>query len=256
MRHALLGILRQQFTMVRRYWFSSVSGMVFGYLVFVLILFSIRTTMGIGMDLGDTTESLIIAYWVVMLTNISYQSIHGYIAGEAATGTLEQLYVSPCPFGWILFGKILGDFLFNLSLNVPFLVLMMATTGRWLHFDVISILPLVVLCCAQAYAFGLVMGGTTLLHKRTGALGQVVTMLLVLFIAAPADQGWWVRFLPLNVLWRCLRIVMTEGVRLWHLPLRELLFVLLQTGVLVGIGSIVFRLCESITKERGLIGQY
>lgn len=254
MIHALIGLVRQEFITGRRYWLNMLSGVAFGYILFVLLFFGVQSFAPAG--LGGAVESLVVGYWVVLLTNMCYQSIESFVGMEAMAGTLEQLYLSPFPFGWLALGKVLGAVLFYLALNVPFLALIMATTGRWLHIDVLSIAPLVLVVMAQAFGLGFAMGGVMLIVKQVGQLSQAVSMLLVVCIAAPPNLSPLVSLLPYNLAWRLLRSVMADSVPLWRLPPGDLAFVAAQTAVLVLVGGLVYRWCEKVAKRRGLLGQH
>lgn len=253
MIHALVGLVRLEFLSSWRYWLNFMSGTLWSYLLFVLLFFGVHTFAAPGIALGEATDSLMVGFWVYLLVNISFQSLRYYLSMEAQQGTLEQLYLSPFPFWWLAFGRILGNFLHNLAFGAPFLFLQMLTTGRWLTIDVVSVLPLVVLIMAQAYGIGLVMAGITLIHKRVSVLDQVVTMLFAVLIVAPPELA---RFLPLNLAWRLLREMMADGIPIWSLPTAELAFVLLQAAVLMGLGWGVYRGCEGIARRQALLGQY
>jgi ABC-2 type transport system permease protein len=192
----------------------------------------------------------------VLLTNMTFQNMMSFISFQAMTGMLEQLYLSPYSFTWLAFGKMLGSLFYSLTLYVPVLFLMMLTTGQWLHLDLLSIFPLILLLTAQAYGMGFMMGGLALLYKQINALGQPVVMLLVLFIAAPPDLAPFVRFVPFNVGWRLLRDVMADGVPIWQLPTWDLALVAIQAAVLCWGGWLVYRWCEEIARQRGVLGQY
>jgi ABC-2 type transport system permease protein len=253
MIHALLGLTRHQFVTQERYWLNLVSGTLWAYLLFVLVFLGIRSP---GLDLGITTGSLIIAYWVIFLTNDAFQSVQYQLSNEASVGTLEQLYLSPFPFWWIAFGKMFGGFLLNMAINLPFLFLMMFTTGRWLSFDVASVLPLVTATIAQAYGIGLALGGAALIYKQIGSLGLVPELLMVAFIMAPQDLSPLVRFLPFNLEWRLLRDVMADGIPIWGLPVPGLGLIVLKTIILIGAGWAVYSWCERVAKRKALLGQY
>ncbi|MCL5999710.1 MAG: hypothetical protein M1546_27160 [Chloroflexi bacterium] len=256
MIHAITGLIRQEFITMRRYWLGALSAIAFSYVLFVLLFFGVQAFAAPGAGLGPAVESLMVGYWVVLLTNMTFQSIESFVGMESTLGTLEQLYLSPFSFGWLALGKVLGTLLFYLAVNIPFLFLMMITTGRWLHIDVLSITPLVLLIMAQAFGLGFAEGGLILVYKRLGALSQAIAMLLVLFIAAPPGLSPLVNLLPFNLAWRLLRSVMADGTPLWQLPPGDLAFVAAQTVLLVAAGGLVYRGCERVARQRGLLSQY
>lgn len=255
MIHVITGMVRDEFIFMRRYPLNTVSAVVTGYVIFLMLFLGVRTVMGPA-SLGSTTASLVIGYWVFLLTNISFQNFGYYISEQAMVGTLEQLYLSPMGVGWIALGKMISVLLFNLMISVPFLFLMMLTTGQWFNIDVPSVLPLVLTTVLQAYGIGLVMAGLVLVHKRIQALYQIVSMLMVVFLVAPPEASPLVHWLPLNLPWRLLRTVMADGVPLWMLPARQTLFVFTYTLLLFGAGWGVYAWCERLSRRRGSLGQY
>lgn len=256
MIHALLGFMRLEFNTARRYWLNSIAALMFAYVLFVLLFLGITSYAGPAQNLGEAIESLIVGYWVVLLTNLTFQSFESFVTMESVTGTLEQLYLSPFHFSWLAFSKMLAALIYSLGINIPFLFLMMLTTGKWLHIDVISITPLVLLIVAQAFGLSTIMGGLAMVFKRVGALSQAVAMLLVLFIVAPPSLSPLVSLLPFNLAWRLLRDVMSQGIPIWMLPAGDLTFVVLQTIIIFAVGYMLFMQCERIAKRQGLIGQH
>lgn len=256
MIHLLAGVIREEIALLKRYPFNTVSAVATMYIIFLMLFFGAKSAVGMGVDLGDSISSLVVSYWVLVITTVSFQQFGFYLSEQAKVGTLEQLYLSPYGFGWIACGKMLGVFTYNVAVSAPFLFLLMLTTGKWLHVDLLSVVPLVLANVLQAYGIGFLLGGLTLVHKRMEALFQLVTMLLVACIALPTALSPWVRLLPLNVTWRLLRTVMAEGVSIGALPGSDLAFVAIQTLTLFGLGWIAYLACEKSARRRGALGQY
>lgn len=256
MRHVVLGMMREEMIQLRRYPLNTVSAFVTMYIIFLMLVFGVSTASSVGISLGHSMAGLVVGYWVFLLSNVSFQNLGYYLSEQAMVGTLEQLYLSPYGFAPVALGKMLGILLYNVTVTVPFILVLMATTRQWLHFDVVSMTPLLLAVVLQSYGLGLAMGGLVLIQKRVQALYQLVTMLLGAFIVLPADASPLVRFLPLNTTWRLLRAVMADGESIVGLPRSELAFVLAQTVVLFGFGTLVYRLCEGRARRLGTLGQY
>lgn len=246
-------VIRADLTELRRSLINTLSGMSTTYLMFLLFFFGARVTAGAA--LGETLSSLVVAYWVMLLTNVAFQNLGYFITEQAMVGTLEQIYLSPYGFGWIAVAKMVAVFLQNMLLSLPFLLLMLLTTGQRIHFDLVSVLPLVLLCMAQSYGFGLLMAGLVLLHKRVQALYQFVSMLLAVCLVVPLE-AWGARLLPLTVAWRLLRRIMADGEGLWDLPAADLGLVFAQSAVYLLIGWAVYVRCERAARRAGSLGQY
>lgn len=88
---------------------------------------------------------------------------------ELLKGTLEQLAMSPLGFGRVLLSRLAAAFLFDLLVMLLFLLLMMASTGKWLHLDLLSLLPLLLLTMAGVLGIGFIMGGLALVFKQIQA---------------------------------------------------------------------------------------
>lgn len=255
MIHAVVGLMRHEWIQVRRYWLNYLSGTLVYYVLFLLAVYGSRTS-GNSTGVGAARDSLVVGFWVVSMTNVAFERTGFFVANQAMMGTLEQLYLSPFGFGWILVASLLVGLLTILFVTVPLLLLLMATTGQWLHVNPLTLTPLVAVIVAQAYAIGLCVGALALIHKRVQGLNQAALLVLLVFIAAPRDLSPLVRVLPLNGAWQLLRDAMTDGRLLWELPLSDVVLVIAQTGVLLAVSWAFFRWCERVAKARGLLGQY
>jgi ABC-2 type transport system permease protein len=122
------------------------------------------------------------------------------------------------------------SFLITLSFNIAILLLLMVTTGRWLHLDVVSLLLLVLLTLAGVYGIGL--------------------------IAAPVDRFPILRALPLVEGNRLIRQVMAGGLSIIQLPAGDLPALVINSAFYLGIGLIAFNLLLKTAKNRGLLGHY
>lgn len=255
MIQVLRGMVRSELIDFKRYWLNATSGIVTLYAIFLLIFFGMRSFVA-GPTLGDETTSLIVSYWMITLTMLAFEAAGWYLSNQAQVGTLEQLYLSPYGPGIVLFGKMVAGIVFSLIFNIPFLFMLMLTTGRWLNLDIVSMLPFVLFALLQGFGIGLGMGGLVLIHKRISGMFQVMYMAFIAFVATPPDVSPLVRLMPLNQNWRLLRNVMGDGMRLWELPLGDVAYVALQTAVILLLGFGGYKLCERYAKEHGRLGQY
>ena len=240
---------------MKRYLFNSISGLVTMYIVFLLLFFGARS-LNLPFSTGSGLEGLVVGYLVWMMSIIAYQDLAYTIANEAEVGTLEQLFLSPTGFAWVGGSQMIGSFLTNLGMSSLVLLSMMLTTGRWLHLDVLSLLPLIPITVAAAYGLGFILAGLAVVFKRIQALFQILTFGLVVFVAAPIAKYAWMKFLPLAMGNQLLRKVMVDGLRVWELPGQDLL---VATGVGLGyllFGVLVFNYCLKVARDRGMLGHY
>ncbi|MEK3886295.1 hypothetical protein [Bacillus sp. FSL K6-3431] len=255
MIHTLRGLIEYQFIQIKRYWLDEVFLLLSEYVIFLLLFFGIQGIAQVS-NLGASTESIIVGYWVFSLVISSYASISGIIGGNITMGTLEHLYLSPQGFKWISIGFTLGGLMTMFVFNIPFLFLLMLTTGNWLHIDLLSITPLIIAIIIQAYGIGYMMGGLSLIHKQVGSLAQLINMFFIACIVIPPDVSRFTQLLPFNILWRLLREVMENGTSIIYLSSGSMFIALIQTIVLLALGIFIYNRCENIAKTRGVLGQY
>jgi len=249
-------MLKREFIVMRRYLFNFISGLIGIYILFLLIFFGARALGGGVPGFGATLDAIVVGFLVWTFAIFAYSDLAQGMVREAQEGTLEQLYMSPVGFIWVCLFRIVGAFSQMLTFNIVLLVLMMATTGRWLHLDVASLVPLILLTLAGVYGIGFIMGGLALVFKRIESLVGIVQFGMVGLIAAPSDRFPVLRYLPLAEGNRLIRRVMAEGVCLGTLPTGDLLFLVINSAFYFGVGLIAFNLLLNTAKNRGLLGHY
>ena len=258
MRHLALFMaqLKIRYIYLKRYYFDTLSMIVTIFLVFLIIFFGAAALLGASPAAGDTLEGIVVGFMVWTFALVAYSTLSWGIIEEAQQGTLEQLYMSPLGFGWVTILRVAAHFIINVFMVLVILFLMMATTGRWLNLDVLSLIPLVLLTVAVAYGIGFFMGGLALVFKRVQSALQILQFVLVIFIAAP--MGWmpFMRFLPLSLGTRLIGAVMIDGRSLFELPPGDVLFLIGNSAVYFGLGFLAFKFFENVARDRGLLGHY
>jgi ABC-2 type transport system permease protein len=250
-------IFRRELTMMTRYVINTISGLVSIYLFFVLIFLGMQNLSGYmaGDALSGSLEGTIIGFFVWTFTIFAYSDLSWNLIGEAQAGTLEQLYLAPMGFKWVCACTVVSTFLLNLIPHTVFLLAMMATTGRWLHIDFLSLIPLMAITVLGAYGFGFALGGLALVFKRIQALFQIVQFVFLAFLLVPTRVPW-AKFLPLSLGNSLLNDVMVKGTPLWRLPIKSVLMATAVGMVYLAVGLVVFARFEKIARDRGLLGHY
>ena len=240
--------------MIRRYAFNTLSTMIAVYLVFLLLFLGGRALAG-PLLLGDGLEGMVVGYFVWIFALFAFSDTSWELITEAQIGTLEKLFLSPAGFRWVTIFNELGGLVYNFGLGSLMLLAIMLTTGTSLNIDLVSVIPLLLGTIAAVYGFGFMAGGLALVHKRIQAVFQILQFVFIAFIMAPA--GWPIsRYLPLNLGTRLLGRVMGQGVRIWELPVGDLLG-MAATGVgYLALGLFVFARMERIARNHGLLGHY
>jgi len=251
----LRAVFIRELIMMQRYLVNSVSGVITLYIVFMILFFGARAVAGGALAIGGTTtEGLVVGYLVWTFAMMGYQELAWGIINEAQVGTLEKLYLTPVGFRWVNVFSQLSQLVVNLTLLGVVMLLIMLTTGVTLKIDVATVIPLLLITASAAYGLGFALAGLALIHKRIQSAFQIVQFILVAFIAAPPTS--WSQFLPLNLGNRLLNAAMVRGVRLWELPLGQLVTTVLVGAGYLGLGILVMNHCERRARDRGLLGHY
>lgn len=252
----LKGMARRSVTETIRYSFELLSGIVVLYLVFVLLFFGARGLIGDGAVAGDTLSAFVVGYVVWVLAILAYSETANVVTQEATQGTLEQLAMTPFGLPLVLIVRFVAGLLVQSVLLVVMLVLAMATSGRWLHLDVVSLLPLFLLTLAGVFGVGIAVSGLAVVFKRVQSFVQILQFVFVALIAAPIDRFPAVKYLPLAWGNELIGRVMIHGTPLWGMPAGDLLFGVLHAGAWIAGGVLVFQLLERVARDRALLGQY
>jgi ABC-2 type transport system permease protein len=241
---------------LRRYWFNTLSMLVSFYLIFILMFYGIQSLAEGTSQFGGALNGMVVGFMVFYLTVYAYAELSWVLVGEASQGTLEQLSMSPLGFGRVLIARIFAALVFRIAIMFLLLLLMMWTTGQWLHFDLWTVIPLLLFTMASVQGIGFVMGGLALVFKQVQAALGILQFLFVGLIAAPIEQFPVLKLLPLSWGTRLIGDSMINGTRLWNIPTDDLLIVG-ATGIgYFTAGFIVFKFLEHMARDRGLLGHY
>jgi len=249
-------IFKKKWINTKRYLFNTVSGIITVYFVFLVFFFGLKFVAGGSAKFGSTTEGLIVGFFIWTYAISAYSTLSWSLMNEATTGTLEQLYMCPAGFGWVSLFLIISDFFLSLIFTVPVLFLMMLTTGKFLHLDILSLFPLIILTISAGYGIGFITGGLGLIYKKVQAFFQILQFVFIAFIAAPVDKAPILKILPFSLGTNLIAKNMINKIPIYKMPFYDMLLLVLNACVYLGIGFLFFKLCENIAKKRGLLGHY
>ena len=154
---------------------------------------------------------------------------------------------------------LLTDFLVQSAITtVQFgvvLIPIMATTGRWLHFDVVSVVPIAVLMMSGVVGLGLLMGGLAMVFKRVGGVAGILQMSFLFLVAAPVERYPLLKLLPVAHGNTLLRDVLVKERSVYARPAELLILLGVSTAYLV-VGCAVFNRMDRLARDRALLGQY
>jgi ABC-2 type transport system permease protein len=189
--------------------------------------------------------------------------VNDSISGEAMTGTLEQMYMSPVSSGLLLLGRAFAILLvatITVFLSAAVLVLLVGIRLQ-LRWDV---LPIIGLTLTGLFGFSLVLGGAALLFKNVHAIADLLQDLILFVngtVVPVALMPAWLRSiglaLPTTYGITLMRRVALEDVSLDTLLADgSLLTLLAHSAAYVLGGCLIYALCERAARRQGTLGQY
>lgn len=249
------GLLKKNVIEYKRYFFNSISFLVSIYLMFVLIFFGFKSFAS-GPNFGNTIDGIVVGVFLWNFTLELYSELSYTLLREARWGTLEQLYMSPEDFGWISLFHVLSQFILFFLVNLVFLYLMMLTTGRFLHLNLGSTLPILVVTLLGVAGIGYFLGGLALVFKRVESFLQIVQFILLALVMLPVESFPLLKYLPVAYGTDLLRKAMINGKTLSQFPPSDIAFLVLNSAFYFAIGFGAFKYFERIAKRKGLLGHY
>lgn len=241
-------------TLARRYIVNTVVGFVTLYVFFALIFFGGQF---VAEDLvARSVGSLVVGYFLFTMAMSAYADLTHDLTEEAQWGTLEQLTLSPFGFTQVVTVKTVVNLVSTFASGVVLLLLMMLTTTTWLALPPLTIIVLGGLTLTPVVGLGFMFGGAALVYKQIEKVFPLVQLSFVGLIAVPVTEHVLVKLLPVSLGSHLLQRVMTDGLRLWELPISDLAFLVGKAVVYLGIGLVVFQVATAKARERGSLGHY
>ena len=249
-------LLKRQFIELQRYAFNTFFSLVSAYMIFLLIFLGAQSLTKNTMIFGETLSGIVIGFMLWFFAVFAYSGVTSFLIQEAYQGTLEQLAMSPFGLDRVLLLRVCISLLFNLGISLFLLVAMMISTNKWLHLDFFSLLPLLILTIGGVLGIGFIMGGLALIFKQIQASFQLLQFVFIALIVTPLDQYPFMQYLPLSWGTHLIEQVMIEGRPLLQMPWRDILFLAGNSAFYFGLGFLVFKGCERVARDRGLLGHY
>lgn len=241
---------------LRRYLFDTLSGVITIFLFFLILFYGAKAFAGGRPGFGTTLSSLVVGYMVWMLSIFAYSSVSQNMIEEAQLGTLEQIAMSPLGFGRVVLARTAVSFVIQLGWVLLILFLMMASTGRWLHLDFLSILPLMVLTGTGILGVGLALGGLAVVVKRVQSALQILQIAFIALVAVPVEAAPPMKYLPLAWGSYLLRRVMVGAESLLDFAPADVIFLVSNSAFYFVIGFGCFKYFEKAARHRALLGHY
>jgi hypothetical protein len=246
-------IFMKEWRILKSYAFNLVMSILSIYILFLFVFYGMKA-MASPIMFDNTAEGIIIGFLLWITSILSVETLSWDLMEEAKVGTLEQISMTPFGLGSISFFKILSSFVLNFIFIIPIFLLMMLTTGMWLYINILSLLPLFIFALASVWGLSFMLGGLVLIFKRIQAVFQLIQWLLLgcIILSASAVSV----FLPLAFGTRLIGEIMVSGASLLSLSPVDLLMLMANGAIYLGIGYFIFGQCIKISKKKGLLGQY
>lgn len=248
-------MMRQTVINLKRYVFETISGTLTLFLFFLAMFYGLKA-MAAGPRLNNTLEGLVVGYAMWSLAIFAFFSMAQDLIQEAQLGTLEQIAMSPLGLSRVLMGRALSGLIWQILTLAVLLTLIMASTGQWLHINLLSILPIVILTVAGVVGFGFAMGGLAIVFKRVQSALQITQMGFIACLALPLSRFPLMRFAPLSWGNRLLTRVMVEDQSLFAMPASDVMFLVGHAAGYLVVGLTIFKYFEAVARKRGLLGHY
>jgi ABC-2 type transport system permease protein len=177
-------IERRRILLLRYPWESAIALGVFA--VMFLVFAAVGTLSSAQLNLfGGNLESLAVLYilWTISISSIS--SGASQIGTDAATGVLENLFLSTAPIVTVLQVRAMVQALHGSVLGAVLLLAFCLGTG-WLPSPAVMTTLLVAgaACCATAVGLAMVFAGVALLSKRATMLAMPANFLCIVAMTA------------------------------------------------------------------------
>lgn len=279
--------LVRSWIIMRRYWFATLTSMIVGYgmLMLLIVGFMARReemtdalTGRFGVDPERATNAalgFIIGIFAFGIVGIFSQGLQGM----ARTGQLEQLCLSPHGLITNFLGRSLVGAVASIVSSAVLLALIAGTVQGSLHISPVPLGALLFLTYVNLIGFGFMVGGLVLVFKQTGQIAVLIRMALLFLafmVSDSIDTGyrlldWLLHAAPITDAAICLKYVLIHG---------QIAPVYSETGAVIGeqfrsvfahpsfyilivncvvwttIGIFVFRRLEDWSRDKGTLGGY
>lgn len=253
--------IRRELIIMKRYWMNQFSFAVTVYLFFLIIVF-----MGGAMSGGAVSAEAKAGTLVGMLMwqlSLGCMSVLGWsFFNEAATGTLEHLYLSPLGVTGVFLARSVANFISTAMVMVVSGAMAMLTTGVRIDLPPLELIVILPLAVAGTYGFGFMLAALTLTFKRTQQLMNLTQFFFLFFTGSviPLENMHWSlkafgQTLPVTAGLEALRAVTINGAHLGDVT-GLLMQMVATSAVWLVAGLVVYTVADRRARLKGSIGQY
>lgn len=247
-------IARKSIVLRVRYAFTTATNIITVYAFFLLLVYGGRTVA--PETIPNSLSGIIVGCFLLLMATVAYSSVSWELIREAQWGTLEQLFMSPIGFGWVVLLTTSVNVIMSFMYGIVLLALLSLMTGDSLVIDPATVVPIGLLALGSAVGIGFTLGGLALVFERIENVFQVVQFAFIVFVVTPVEGSLLLKLLPLSLSGHLLRRSMAAGLTLWELPRFDLGLLLIKSIAYVAIGYAVFQYAGHVARNRGRFGRY
>jgi ABC-2 type transport system permease protein len=256
---ALLAEFKRAYLLEWRYPLDGIGKLIFLYLLFGAITWG-NSLLGPALNvaafrIGQTERLVGYIYFFLVISTV--QNGPNFIREESELGIFEQLCLSPLSLSNIILIRGISTIATNL---VPLVILFLVSAWT-LTVEIKLVQPMIVLAlilgAVGMQGLGFLLSGIALLAKRTQALVNLLTLLLLVLSVTPVAQSQ--GFVGTLLTW----FPFTLSIRLISAGLLDLdmsaihMIILFTSAIaLFGIGLAIFQVAEQLALDRGYLGKH
>lgn len=243
---------RLQIYEMKQYWVETLFGLLFLSGIFLALFFGIKIFVQ-GEDNNVSLDGLMMGYVIFTFCSGAYNAVPETLGGYTQKGFLEQLYMTPFGFTWLIFARVIATLIVSVISTVILAYFAMAVSGNWIELRFAVLMPLLFLAAPSIIGVSMVIGGLTLVYKRIGIISSLAMLAIIGLISVPALPFSAASLLPLASGAHLARMVVMEQ---QPIQLGHILIVVLNSAFYLTLGMLIYKRLERMAKRKNLIGQY
>lgn len=242
----------------KRYWFSSITDLVFYYILFMIVFYYTKNLRSIDPNtFGIEISKLIVGYISWFFFSLTLSFISNGLYSEMVTGTFEQLCLTGTSIQGIMFTKFLVYSIKNILIMVPFTILLVVSTKIRLHLN-IQMLWIFLIIIIGILGLSYLLGGLTIRFKNTGQLSFIIssiflgTSLINLNYSHPIMEriGYLIPFI------RGQDLLKELTVDSFIVTMDMYIILILNAVVYLALGLTIFKVLFNRTRAKGMLIRY
>ena len=175
----LIGQIKKTYIGIKRYWFGSLTDLLFYYILFMIIFLYTRNIKAVDpIVIEMEITKLIIGYVSWFFFSLTLSFISNSLYSEMLTGTFEQLSLTGTSVQSIMFVRFLVAALQNILTMIPFTIILLLSTGIRLHLS-IEMLWVFLILMMGILGLSFLLGGLTIRFKNTGQLAFIISAIFL-----------------------------------------------------------------------------